>query len=477
MQPAEITRKLVATRNAHNLTVLRRPAPVVEFPKTADDKIMVCCRAALECEDRGEYERAYEAIEPFWEGPGSRPQVEKLNDRAAANLLLRAGSLTASLGSKRQIDGWQECAKDLLSEAAARFESLRDLAGWGWVQKCLALCYWRVGALQEGRVIVTAALERLGRSGTGVSPVNHAQDARATCEDELWVALLLVLAIILKDSGENGPALELCEQVAPAVAGLSHALQASFYMTLSNVRENLGDIDAAIIEATAAAYYYEQATHANLLTALNNLANLDRQARNFEAAHAELDRAERVAGLERDRHYLGHLKDTRALTFIDEGRFDLAVEAASQSVGIYEKGDETTLLVHSLTTLARATVRAGCARTAGRMPALQIYLRAYELAADRIGSVRAAEIGMEMLCELAGEFALMSHVTLDQVRTQVEKSVIRRALEDTNGNITAAGLRIGHSQQSLSFAIKSRHPELMPVAQRKPAKKSIVRKN
>src|SRR3712207_6397704 len=51
------------------------------------------CDVARQLEDVGDYAGAREAISEFWRGVGERPQVAGLNESAAAEVLLRAGTL------------------------------------------------------------------------------------------------------------------------------------------------------------------------------------------------------------------------------------------------------------------------------------------------------------------------------------------------------------------------------------------------
>src|ERR1051325_5660917 len=52
------------------------------------------CRAAKELEDSRNYEAAREALGELWHRIGERPAVDGLDRRTAAEVLLRAGSLT-----------------------------------------------------------------------------------------------------------------------------------------------------------------------------------------------------------------------------------------------------------------------------------------------------------------------------------------------------------------------------------------------
>ena len=89
--------------------------------------VLPLCELAKNLEEAGEYERAAETLQPFWNELLVRPETNGLAEHAKAELLLRSGTLTGWIGSARQISGAQEVAKDLISERFAIFEALRNV--------------------------------------------------------------------------------------------------------------------------------------------------------------------------------------------------------------------------------------------------------------------------------------------------------------------------------------------------------------
>jgi len=78
-----------------------------------EGEVLARCFAAKQLEDAGDYEAARLALGDSWQRVGERPKVNGLTEIARAELLLRAGSLTARIGSAHQIEGALEIAKDL----------------------------------------------------------------------------------------------------------------------------------------------------------------------------------------------------------------------------------------------------------------------------------------------------------------------------------------------------------------------------
>ncbi|MBA3438494.1 MAG: hypothetical protein H0T92_01305, partial [Pyrinomonadaceae bacterium] len=70
-------------------------------------QVQVGCVRAREQEEGGNYEAACQELEQWWQ-IGERPQLDGLDYKAAAELLLRAGTLSGWIGSAHQIAGAQE---------------------------------------------------------------------------------------------------------------------------------------------------------------------------------------------------------------------------------------------------------------------------------------------------------------------------------------------------------------------------------
>ena len=129
-----------------------------------DDRARQRIQLSKKFEEIGDYEAAPQVLGDLWQGVGVRPRLEQLRDDSArGEVLLRVGTLTGWIGSSEQIQGAQEKAKDLLSESIGIFERLNDSAHAGEAQTELAYCYWREGAFDEARVILTEVLRRLSK--------------------------------------------------------------------------------------------------------------------------------------------------------------------------------------------------------------------------------------------------------------------------------------------------------------------------
>jgi len=130
-----------------------------------DEQMRLRCQAAAELERRGQYEAAREALGDLWRGVGQRPALEGLSPLTAAEVLLRAGTLSGWFGSARQIEDGQDTAKDLISESISRFRAIGETSRAAVAQSELGFCYKRVGAYDEARVVYQEALKGLEGAG------------------------------------------------------------------------------------------------------------------------------------------------------------------------------------------------------------------------------------------------------------------------------------------------------------------------
>src|SRR5262247_4110872 len=94
-----------------------------------DQRVRLRCELAKQLEEAGKFDAAREALDEVWSELGERPNLDQLKPDTASRVLLRAGALTAYIGSASQIKGSQEAAKDLLSESLSIFEREQDTLG------------------------------------------------------------------------------------------------------------------------------------------------------------------------------------------------------------------------------------------------------------------------------------------------------------------------------------------------------------
>lgn len=378
------------------------------------------CALAKTLEEAGDYEGASDALGDLWRGVGKRPEVDGLETGAAALVLLRVGSLSGWLGSVRQIAGSQEAAKDIIGEALRVCDEIGDTIRYAEAGADLALCYWREGALDEARIHLRQALERLSATGEIDNRVSGNEtrdidgDQRNADADELRAVLLLRSAIVEFSSNRLEESLRLLTEVAPLIVWNSnHVLRGKYHVHLAMTLEKLGTtgtldnaapradyIDRALVEYSAAGFHFEQAGHVRYSARVeNNLGMLFLALGRFEDSHDHLDRGVRLFRELNDIGSVAQLTETRARVFLNENRNIEAEQTAHETVEMLADGGEQAFLAEALTT--RGVALARCNRADEARSVIAQAIEVASSAGDNEGAGRASlslleELGTNM---------------------------------------------------------------------------------
>jgi tetratricopeptide (TPR) repeat protein len=482
------------------------------------DNVIPLCELAKGLEEAGEFELAAEYLKPFWRGLPNRPNTGGLGEKAKAELLLRAGTLTGWLASAKQISVAQEIAKDLISESASIFHALGVIEKEAEARVDLAICYWREGSLDEARVTLRHVLDTLG-----------------DLQSEQRLRALLNSAIIEKEATRDSEALRIFREAAPQFdVSTNYALKGKFHNSYGALLKNMGVsdnreeyIDKALVEFAAASFHFEQAGHHRFQARVeNNVGLLFASVGRFREAQDHLDRSRRLFMSLSDHGSVAFCDDSRAQAFLLEGRTREAERIARSAVQTLRRGGEQATLAEALTTHAMALARMKqfnlaklkldqaleIAQNVGNpdrggiaaitaieelsnylsVRALQQYYSTAELllskSQNRIIKTRLGECARRVL---AAEIAQINSGTetisnepvsirpgfsLDTEVSRYEGSLIRKALEESGGSVTRAARMLGVTHQGLAFILNGRHSDLLSI--RTPVKKrrrSIIR--
>ena len=459
---------------------------------TESERASLRCQAASDLIRAGLYEAACEALGGLWRGIGERPNVEGLDEGTTAEVLLQAGALSGWLGASRQFTGAQDAAKDLLSESAALFERLGEPEKAAFARSDLALCYWREGAYDEARVLLTRASGEL-----------------AGADAERRAIVQLRRASVELTSGELHNALGLLKDSEQDLGGSeNHALLGSFHNMYAVTLRRLGAAEAdgeyydrAIIEYTAAAFHYGQSGHErNAAGAENNLGFLLYKLGRYADAHEHLDRAQSSFTRLKDEGYLAEVNETRALVFLEEDKYREAGRAIAAAVWALEQGGEAVRLAEALTVQGVVWARlgncesstevlrraVGVAEAAGALNSAaaaaltlieehggrravtgeelhELYRRADGLlkgTQDAEVLARLRECARVVMKRLAGTQIGDGDFSLFEAVYELESSLIAQALEKAGGSVTRAARLLGMHHQTLTSMLQTRHKRL-----------------
>ena len=275
--------------------------------------------------------------------------------------------------------------------------------------------------------------------------------------------------------------------------------------------ENRDDyLDRALIEYAAASFHFEQAGNTRYLASVeNNLGFLFFTIGRYQEAHRHLDRARHLfRQTSKIRGTVAQVDETRARTFLAEGRLAEAERLVRSVVKTLERGDEQAVLAEALTTYGTVTARLGrfvrakelldraieIAQTAGDLEgAGRAKLSIIEELADQTSAIELAttfESATELLQKSQDPSATKRLIScarrvIDALKTgesealpstepawegfslrqqvrNYEKALIERALREAGGAVTKAAHLLGFKHhQSLISLINSRHRDLL----------------
>jgi len=462
-------------------------------PNLSDnERVRLRCQLAKQFEKTGDYAAACRVMDNLWAGVGLRPNLDTLDERTSAEVLLRIGVLSGWIGAIRLINGSQQMSRSLMTESAAIFEAIHDDKKVAEAQTEMALCCMREGSLETARTLFAQALARL--------------DDR---DGDLKALAMLRSAMVESLSSRLNDALNILTRGTSLFEGsANNVLRGSFHNELAKVlrrmgaRESREDYIASVLgEYTAASFYFEQAGHARYQGVVeNNLALFCLELERFADAHEHLDRAQAIYTRLNDRFHLAGLEDSRAQVLIAEGEVLKAEKIIDAAIRVLERSDQHSMLAEALTTRGVALSRlerweearevferaidtaeqSGDMEKAGLaalslIEQLPAHLTEDELCATFERTRRFLELTqntatLHRVTECAARILSIIHTarpdwttfSLGETLNRHEARFIQMALEDSGGSVTKAAALLGlPGHQSLNFILHRRHPELL----------------
>jgi tetratricopeptide (TPR) repeat protein len=458
---------------------------------TENERVLLRCRVAADLIHKGQYEAAREALGGLWLGVGQRPAISELPPALEAEVLLQCGTLTGWLGSARNVSGAQEQAKDMLSEAERKFRSQGMLSKASEAQYELGMCYWRLGAYDESRLVMREALKPLTDSDLDLK----AKILIRRTLVEIWENRYYEALSILKEAEP------VFNSAGDALKGRWHGQMGLVLIRLALIEGNTDYSDRAIIEFTAAIHHYELAGHERYCaTNLNNLAMTFYRLGRYKEAHESLDRAQLIFTKLKDAGNLAQVDETRSRVLVAERKYREADRILAGVIKTFEQGGESALLTNALTlqgvvwarvgafdnslnilrqamtvaqdsgALARAGLAAltlieehGATRRLSESDLVKVFTRADELLkgtqdAEDITRLRAcARIVVKRVSGL--ELRDKNFSFYSAVR-EYEARLIEQALAEAGGSVTRAARILGLTHQNLGYMLQKRHKNL-----------------
>ena len=423
-----------------------------------DQTVLKTCQAARAFEEAGEYEKARQALEGLWQRIGERPATQKLSRAAAAALLLRVGRLSSWIGSTQDIEGAQEFAKDLLTEALQLFKGLKDRPSISETLNALGICYWREASFAEARIHLKEAISHGGEPSS-----------------EQSLTATINLAMVEYSDGNYEEAFSILGKVAPRLnEDVKHVIRARFKNELTLVKKKLGRFDEALIDCSEASYHFEQAGHfRNMAHTENNLGDMLLVAGRYDDALQHLAHALQTFERLNDRLGIALVSETQARVLLRTDSWVEAEKSARRAVQAVEDGDDYSTLIENLTTHGTTLSRLG-----RHVDAIAQYLKAHELALDKCGTKRAAQVALVMTEEIVAPVYRDAGIPFEVAAHRFGGALIRGALVSTGWRVGEAEFKLGLKRGALSWKLKYQYQNIQSerphVKTRRP---SVVKSN
>ena len=329
-------------------------------------------RELFALERSGQFEQAMAELRGVWDDMALEPNVEGVDTGLAAEIYLRCGALIGFLGHSRQMPSAQERSKNLLTKARTIFLDAYRPEKLAECENYLALAYWRTGEINEAQSWIEES---------------RSHELAETCDARLYSHVIRDLVLLSQRKFE-----EICASFTRHeslfLANADYFLAGNFYMNCGIAAKNLGDISGSLASLQQARDFFASAgNNVQVAMAQNNLSQLYKAERRFHEAHAAIDEATRLFKEIGDRTREGFSLDTKALIYLDEGRYVDALTTVDHGIAILSKSENYGYLIETIATKARIQLFSNDFSIA-----TLTLLQAVELAKVRIGEETAMRL-------------------------------------------------------------------------------------
>jgi signal transduction histidine kinase/ActR/RegA family two-component response regulator/predicted negative regulator of RcsB-dependent stress response len=364
-----------------------REASTPRDPLSQTERVLDCCAIAREKLEVGDYDAGCAALAPWWR-IGEWPNQKGLDQFAAGELLLIAGSLTDSVARAKRMSGGQRLAEALLSGAFALFDHIGENTKAVEANIELGCCYYHQGLFELAHAILKACVSTLAGQNT-----------------ELRAVALIRLAIVERHAGRVHEALRLLDQVKLVESSTSTGIRGRFRTEMANTLKELAVAECQTSLCNEALSHYEEASQqfeqiSNLRYAAaveNNRGYLLLSLQRFDEAQRHLKRARKLFSQLSDSIGCAQVDETLAQLYLSSQDHGKAEESIRLAVSTFEGSGEDVLLAEALTTQGLILCRLGQRQDA--KPILERARRVAERCGDREGAGRALLILIEEMCE------------------------------------------------------------------------------
>jgi len=295
-------------------------------------------RELLSLERSGQFDQALTELRGIWDDMTGEPNVEGLDARVAGDIYLRCGALIGFFGHSRQILSAQERSKNLLTTARSIFSDSFAQESIAECENYLALAYWRMGEINEAESWIEES---------------QSHEIPELSDTRMYSHVIRNLVLLSQKRFA-----EVCENFSRLerqfVESADDFLVGNFYMNFGIAARNLGEASRSLSALRRGRDFFARArNNLQLAMAENNLAQAYKSERRFIEAHHAIDTATELFREIGDRTREGFSLDTKALIYLDECKYDDALEVVDQGIAILRKSENYAYLTETIATKAR----------------------------------------------------------------------------------------------------------------------------
>jgi signal transduction histidine kinase len=387
------------------------------------------CALARQREEVSDYEGASQYLRPWW-NLSDPPQLNGLDQRTAAELLLRVGTLQGWLGSVRKTASWQRIAESFLTQSMAFFQVLGEHEKAAEAKIELGYCYYREGVFPLAKDTYLEALKTLVETGN----------------ETLQITALIRLAIVERHSGRLKDALDVLHHASSLLTDQhDHFLRGRFHAEYATTLKNLGTAEnnqqlmqQAHTASLAAINHFRQAGNVRYsANMLNNLGYMLLGMNQPDEARPHLEEARKLFDSFGDAVRRAQVEESISQLLIKEGDFAGAATLIESAVAALRESGEDAVLAEALTT--QGLIYSRLDRIVEARYAFNEALHIAERCGDREGCGRAA---LGQLEEARSAMSIIEQRELwnraHQLLLSSQKNELQRRLREIKKLIDAA---------------------------------------
>jgi tetratricopeptide (TPR) repeat protein len=377
-------------------------------------------------------------LETVWTDFETLPSFTEYPPELRAELLRLYGFFLTFYGRAKNLRDYHAKAKDVLTLANKIFTDEKNAAKAAESNVLLAFCYWNAGEVENCEAFLKLCEldfpENLTHPVALQIKINRLM---LLC----WLGRFSESYVIFK---EIESAITVCKDIR---------LKILFHFEAAILLQRQKKYVEAVLHFNESIRLCRENENFHLLAlTLNNLSLLYLEWGFYREAHHFSDKSLKILKEMEQTGWIPHILDSKALILLAEEKYGSALAVVEDALNYFYQGEDYKGLTASLWT--RILCLLGLGNT---VDAIYAYGELQQIAGTKISAAAAKKFA----AQFEKEIYLIRGLALGAEISELEKSLISRALVKANGGISkAAEILKLKNHQALSFIMATRHPKL-----------------